>query len=374
MQGAAKQQVNAEEMLAELKQALEASAPPSIPPPPSRSVTSRSGSSRPAPQIDKAGNLRIEPKSSSFVKSGKAAGLQKGVALFVRNARWAAGGAALAGLVLIGAIFVLVNKNPNSPKPEASFVAAEAPVKPQIPAETPKPSSGASPAAPENPAPEPSRSSASEALPGAGAASPATGSALPVQGEASAVAPPQFGALGLESTPPALPEAAKDAAAPAAPQTPKPEARPAAPAPPTSASTDSARPNETPTPPARPTGAASLSAEPEGPAKPKIDPAKKPLGKPPHEKPAKSAKILARPAAQTEQPSPRPASVEAQSPPQPLQETNSPAPAAAPAAPWIGQRFADGMTHGLSYLAHLPGAILPHAPDPNSGANPTGSR
>ena len=38
------------------------------------------------------------------------------------------------------------------------------------------------------------------------------------------------------------------------------------------------------------------------------------------------------------------------------------------------QRFADGVTHGFSYLAHLPGALLPHSANPNSDPNPSGTR
>jgi len=423
MQGATKQEVNAEDMLAELKRALESSTPTPTPRP-SGSMVSKSGFSGQPPQIDKKSLGRVGATADSSAKSRQPTDLQKATTPIARSWKRAAGGVALAGAALICGLFALVNKGPNQSGREPSIVATDGPVRPQSGGEKLEPSSGASPPVQDSRSTEPLQSSALEARPDTDAAA-ANEKPLPVEERAVADPPPQLGSFGLESAAPAFtpapanqaaapaPEAASlggtpSASAPSAPasansarpdETPKPPTRatapasvstesarpsstlaslggtPAASAPSAPASTNSARPEETPKPPARATAPASVSTEPARPSTPKIDSTIKPPERPSLQKPAKSAKTSARPFAQTERHSPQLASPNvAASSPQAAQDAGHPPPAAAPAAPWIGQRFADGMTHGFSYLAHLPGALLPHPANPNSDANPSGTQ
>jgi hypothetical protein len=360
MQGGAKRQVNAEEMLAELKRLLESSTrAPDVPPPSAPKVSLDLGSWR--SQIDKRSDLPLKANADDSI--GLPTDSQKSTRSSSRSWKLTAGGLALAGAAAISGSFALVNKAPNPPKPEPSVVATEGLVRP--PAErTLQPSSNP------NPPVKDSRQDAllqvfnAETRPDAGAA-PENGGSLPARGEAKVDAP-HAASLGLESAAPAF--TPEPAAASAAPQMVRPDGALAATPPPAPASTDSAPPAETPKQNATPT--AHVSNESARPSAAKVDSKKKPPGKTSLQKLAKSAKASAKPVAQAERQSSELARPkEAEKSPQPAQDAGNPIPVA-PAAPTatVQQRFADGMTHAFSYLMHLPGALVPHPADPNADA------
>ena len=275
MQGAPKRQVNAEEMLAELKRALEASAR--------------------APNIPPALGSRAAKSSSRGQESRR---VQRSMRPGWRSWKLTAGGLALAGAAAICAGFVFMNQ---AAPPKRELAPAEALVKAQH--ELARERSGAARASIEG-----SRAAESTqaeilqagklARPSAGAA-PANSAPFPVREAADADAP-NLAAFGLESPPPIfapplvsqapalgrserigpdgapIPAAHTPASTGSAPQAeaPKPNATPAAAAPavrpeaakveaPSApASTDSTREAETPKPKAAP-AAASPMARPE---------------------------------------------------------------------------------------------------------------
>ena len=370
MQGASRQPVNAEEMLAELKRVVDASTPP--PSFPTASMVSKPGSLVRRAQIDKESDRRIQATADNSAESGQPAVFRKATTPIARNWKLAAGGLALAGAAMIGATFALMNRAPDLPKRELAVAATEAPVRPQGGGQTVEPSSSAGPLMQDSPT-EPSQVGALETRPDAMTA-PARSSSLPAQGEAGADAPPQPASLGLESVAPAFaPVPANPAPAPVAPQTATQDAAPTATAPSAPASTGSALPAETSKPHANATAAASAPAEAAQPSTPKINSARKPPRKSSLQRPAKSAKASATPVAQAERRSPQPAPPnEAESPPPAAQGVGNPTPAATPAPPTIQQRFADGVTGAFSYVVHLPGALLPHSADPTADANRSG--
>jgi hypothetical protein len=364
MQGATKRQVNAEEMLAELKRVLEAStSAPSIPPSaPMVSKSSSFGRERRRSQIDNRSDRSIKATTDNPV--GHPTDLQKSTKHSFRSWKLTAGGLALAGVAMICASFAIMNKAPNLPKRELSVVAG--PVIPQN-EEALEPSSDARSVM------QDSRQAALlqvgnlKTQPDANTAL-ANSSSLPARGEAEVDAP-HPASFGLKSPAPAFtPAPANPAVAPVASQMVRPDGTPIATVPSTPASTDSALPAEMPKPNATPT--ANVSNESARPSTPKIDSTRKPPGKTSLRMPAKSAKALAKPGAQAERQSPQPARPkEPESSPQPAQDTGNPTAAAPATTTTIEQRLTDGMTHAFSYLAHLPGVLVPHSADPNNDAH-----
>jgi hypothetical protein len=372
MQGATRQHVNAEEMLAKLKRVLESSALPPNFPRSSVSMVSKPGSSGQRPEIDKGSDRRAEATTYNSPKSRRPTDLPEAIKPTNRSWKRVAVGAALAGAALICAAFTLVIKSPNLPGREPSILATEGLIRPQGGGET-LDLTGASPPVLNSRPDDLLQSSALQTRADTNT-TPANTSSLPVEWGAAADVP-QPASFGFESVAPAFTPAPPNQAAAPAPQVASLGGTPTASALSSPASMASARPDGAPKPPTRATAPASVSTESARPSTPKIDSTRKPPEKSSLQKPVKSTKTSARPFAQTERRSPQLASPnEAQSPPQAAQDAGKPTTAAAPASPTIGQRFADGVTHGFSYLAHLPGALLPHSAIPNSEPNPSGTR
>jgi len=410
MQGAPKRQVNAEDMLAELKRAVESSTPAPDAPPPSASTAPKSnspdresrrsqidtGSDRPA-----TANGKVRPQTD----------LRKLTTPKSRSWKPIAGGLVLAGAATVGVI-AFMNAAPYLPERAPSVAATETPVRSQNertlePASAPRAPMQDSPQAP------PLQADTAETPPAAPAFAPPPlnqGATLVVthrirpDGTPIATAPP--GPASPDSTPPlaeapktaapsaaskairpdgppiatALPspaspdsapltETSKPAAAPAAPQMIKPDGASVATAPSTPVSIDTAHPAETPTPNATPT--AHVSNESTEPSTPKIDLKKKPLLRTAQQKLVGSPKPPVRPGAQAERRSTEPAPPkEAEKSPQPAQNTGSPTALAPVKTTSVQQRVADGVTHAFGYLVHLPGALVPHlGGGPNPDAN-----
>ena len=247
MQGAPKRQVNAEEMLAELKRALESSTRAPDAPPSSASTAPKPGSpgpeTRPS-QIEGKGDRPVKANADSSV--GQPTDLQKSTRPRSRRWRLTAGGVALAGAAAVCASFALINRAPDLAEREPSVAATESLVRPQT-EQTLEPSS--SPRAPMQDSPQaaPLQAGALETRPGAGAAAANNGS-VPAGGRAE-VGAPNLASSGLESTAPAF--------APVPPSSPavwvpsqiiRPDGAPITTAPSTPASTDSAHPAGTPKP------------------------------------------------------------------------------------------------------------------------------
>jgi hypothetical protein len=402
MQGAQKRQVNAEEMLAELKRALESSTPAPNAPPPSASTAPKSSSPRGETwrsQIDKRSDRPVKANADSSI--GQPTDVQKSTRPSSRRWKLTAGGLALAGVAAVCASFARMNKAPDLPTHELPAAATEGLVRPQN-EQALKPSSDSRPLMEEGQQAAPLQAGALETRPDASTA-PANNGSVPAQGKAEVE--PNLASSGLESAAPAftpaplnsaavwapsqrigpdgapiatapstrastdsaprLAETPKSAVPSAPPQVIKPDGRPVATAAPIPASTDSAPPAETPKPNA--TKTASVSNASARPSTPKVDSKKKPTGKTSLQKPRESAKAAAKPVAQAERQSTEPARPkEAERSPQPAQDAGNPTTAAPVTATTVQQRFADGMTHAFSYLVHLPGALVPHPADPNA--------
>jgi hypothetical protein len=230
MQGAPKRQVNAEEMLAELKRALESSTRAPDAPPSSASTASKPGSpcpeTRPS-QIERKGDRPVKANANSSV--GEPTDLQKSTRPRSRRWRLTAGGVALAGAAAVCASFALINRAPDLAEREPSVAATESPVRQQT-EQTLEPSS--SPRAPMQDSPQ--------AVP--------LQASVPAGGRAE-VGAPNLASSGLESTAPAF--------APVPPSSPavwvpsqiiRPYGAPITAAPSAPAPTDSAHPAETPKP------------------------------------------------------------------------------------------------------------------------------
>jgi hypothetical protein len=409
-QRATKLQVNAEEMLAELKRVVESSTPPPSFRPPSAAMVFKPDSLGRRAQIDKEGDRRIQATADNSAESRQPTVRRKATTPIARSWKLAAG-LTLVGAAIIGATFALMNSAPELSKRELAVVATEGPVRPQSGGQTVEPSSAAGPLMQDSRPTEPSQVGALETRPDA---APAHGASLPAGGEAVADAPPQPASLGLESVAPAFtPAQTNPAPAPVAPQPASQDGPPTAGAPsataptagaptamaptagaptataPTAGAPTAGAPTATPpsapastvsalpaeTPKANATATAHVSTEAARPSTPKIDSARKAPGKPSLHGAAKTAKASAKPVAQADRRSPQPAPPnETESPSPAAQGVGNPTPVATPAAPSIQQQFADGMTHAFSYVAHLPGALLPHSADSNTDANPSGSR
>jgi hypothetical protein len=367
MQGTSKRQVNAEELLAELKRVLESStSAPNVPPPSALTISKSSSVGRESrrSQIDKRSDRPIKANADNSI--GQPSDIQKSAKPSSRSWKLTAGGLALAGAATICANFALMNKTPNLPKREFSVVATEGLVRPQN-EQTLEPSSDSRSLMQDNRQAGLLQVGNLETRPDVSTA-PANSSLLPAVGEAEVDAP-HPASFGLESTAPAfMPAPPNPAATPGASQMVRPDGTPIATVPSSPASTDSAPLAETPKSNAMPT--AHVSNESARPSPPKIGSTKRPLGKTSLKKPAKSAKVSAKPVAQVERRSTLPARPkEPESSPQPAQDTGNPTAVAPVTATTIEQRFADGMTHAFSYMMHLPGALVPHPADPNADAH-----
>jgi hypothetical protein len=432
MQGAPKRQVNAEEMLAELKRALESSTRAPNAPPPSASTGPKSGSSdrkSSRSQIDRGSDRPVKANADSSIVPRT--DLQKSTRPSPRRWKLTAGALALAGVAAVCASFAFLNKAPDLPERDPSVAASDGLAKPQneqtlepssspgsaIPAFTPAPLNQAatlvashrigpdgapiatSPSAPASTdsapplaaapktvaPPAASQTTKPDGAPIATAPStPAAPESSPPQAQAPKTAAPSTTSQAIRadgppiaaapSTPaspnstPPLAEAPKPNATPAASQAIKPDGPPIATAPSAPASTHSTPLAERPKPNATPT--ASASNESAEPSTPKADSKKKPPSKPSLQKSRTSANASAKPPAPPEQQPTEPAPPkEAEKSPQPAQAAGSPTALAPVKTTSVQQRVADGMTHAFGYLMHLPGALIPHLGGPNPDAH-----
>jgi hypothetical protein len=422
MQGAPKRQVNAEDMLAELKRALESSTHAPDAPPPAASTTPKSSSPKSSSPDRESRRSQIDRGSDRPAKAnaktpiGPRTDLQKSNRPSSRSWKLIAGGLALAGAAAICVSFALMSKAPDLPEREPSVAATEtlepssSPRAPIQDSPQAMPSQAATlvtshrigpdgaPIATSPPTPASTDSSLLGEAPKAAAASAASQAIRP-DGEPIAKAPPT--SPSTDSAPP-LAEAPKAAAPSAASPAIRPDGEPVATAPPTPPSTDSAPLTETPkpaaapvasqmvkpdgapiaTPPSTPastvsahltetpkpnaTSTAHVSNESTQPSKPKIDLKKKPLVKTALQKLLGSPKPPVKSIAPIERQSTDPAPPkEAEKSPQPTQEAGSPTALAPVKTTSVQQRVADGVTHAFGYLVHLPGALIPHLGGPN---------
>jgi hypothetical protein len=136
MQGAPKRQVNAqvnaEDMLAELKRALETSTP--APDAPLRAASTAAKPRSPGPetrrsQIDRGSDRPAKANAKTSI--GPRIDPQKSTRLGSRSWKLIAGGLALAGAAIIGVSFALMNKAPDLAEREPSVAATESVVRPQ---------------------------------------------------------------------------------------------------------------------------------------------------------------------------------------------------------------------------------------------------
>jgi hypothetical protein len=136
MQGAPKRQVNAqvnaEDMLAELKRALETSTP--APEAPLRAASTAAKPRSPGPetrrsQIDSGSDRPAKANAKQAIE--RRADLQKSTKPRARSWKLIAGGVALAGAAAIGVSFALINKAPDLAEREPSAAVTESVVKPQ---------------------------------------------------------------------------------------------------------------------------------------------------------------------------------------------------------------------------------------------------
>jgi hypothetical protein len=261
MEGAPKRQVNAEEMLAELKRVVESSTPAPHAPLPSASTAPKSSSpGRESPRSQIAKGSDRPAKADADKPIGPQTDLQKSTRPSSRRRKLIAGGLALGGAAAFFAGAPLMNQVLNRPARELSAAATESPVKPQN--EQPLEDSS-SPGVPMQGSPPaaPLQTGALKTGPDAGPA-PATGGLLPAQVKAEVDAP-HLAPFGLDSAPPASTPAPLDQA-PALVTSHRigPDGAPIATAPSTPTSTDSAHPAETPNP--APAPAASQIIRPDG--------------------------------------------------------------------------------------------------------------
>ncbi len=202
MQGAPKRQVNAEEMLAELKRALELSKRAPDDPPPCASTAPKSsspGRDTRRSQIDGKSDRPVTAKANSPV--GQPTALQKSIRPSSRSWKLIAGGLALAGAGTIGVSFALMSKAPDLPTHELPATATESPVRPRT-EQTLEPS--ISPRAPMQDSPQaaPLQAGALETRPDASTA-PGNNGSVSAGGKAEVVAP-NHASSGLELAAPAF--------------------------------------------------------------------------------------------------------------------------------------------------------------------------
>ena len=126
MQGAPKRQVNAEDMLAELKRVLESSTRAPDAPPPSASTAPSPALPGPGDSRSQIDRERDRPAKANAEKSiGRRTDLQKSTRPRSRRWKLIAGGLALAGAAAVCASFALMNKAPELAEREPSVAATE---------------------------------------------------------------------------------------------------------------------------------------------------------------------------------------------------------------------------------------------------------
>jgi hypothetical protein len=250
MQGAPRRQVNAEDMLAELKRALESSTRAPDAPPPSASTAPKSSSPGRKTGRSRIDNVRDLPAQANANKStGRRTDFQKSIRPGSRSWKLIAGGLALAVAATICVSFAFMSKPSNLPEHELSVAATEGPVRPQN-EQTVEPSS--SPRAPMQDSQQaaPLQAGNLEARPDARTA-PIIGGSHPA-GDKAEVDAPNLASSGLELAAPAFPPLPlTQPATPVATQRIGPDGAPIATAPSSPASTDSAHPAGTPKPAAQ---------------------------------------------------------------------------------------------------------------------------
>ena len=382
MQGASKQHVNAEEMLAELKRVLESSPRAPDVPPPSASMVSETSSFGPEalrPQTVEGNDDPIKATPDDRVKSGQPTDPHKSPMLTARTWKLTVGGLALAGAAITCARFALTDEAPSSPKREL-VVATEGSVESQGGGTLAPPSNS-------NSSVQDSRQAASMQFGNLEThfdtyGEPTNGSPPPgtIAGGVDGPHPASQGSGEKSVAPEISPASASPAASPMVSKTApvrkvlvRPDGTVIAAASPAPDSTDSTVPAEPSKPDAEAPPTASASTDSARASIPKIDSTKTPTGKTPPHRPAKIVKATAnsaKPVAQEAGHSSQAAlQNEAASSPQPAQGAGNPTAGAVAAATAIEQRFAAGMTHAFGYLMHLPSGLVPHSPDPNSDAN-----
>jgi hypothetical protein len=274
MQGAPKRQVNAqvnaEDMLAELKRALETSTP--APDAPLRAASTAAKPRSPGPetsrsQIDRGSDRPAKANAKTSI--GPRAELQKSTSSGSRSWKLIVGGLALAGAAIIGVSFALVNKASDLAEREPSVAATESVVRPQN-EQTLEPSG--SPRAPMQDSPQAAPSQAGNLVtpPAAPTSAPAplnqgatlvTSHRIRPDGTPIATAPSTPGSP--DSAPP-LAETPKPAVPSIASKAIRPDGAPIASAPSSPASTDSAPPLAQAPKTAAPSAASSQAIRPDG--------------------------------------------------------------------------------------------------------------
>jgi hypothetical protein len=274
MQGAPKRQVNAqvnaEDMLAELKRALETTTP--APDAPLRAASTAAKPRSPGPetrrsQIDRGSDRPAKANAKTSI--GKRADLQKSTRPGSRSWKLIVGGLALAGAAIIGVSFALMNKAPDLAEREPSAAATESVVRPQN-EQTVEPAN--SPRAPMQDSPQAAPLQAGDlgTPPAAPTFAPAplnqgatlvTSHRIRPDGTPIATGPSTPGSP--DSAPP-LAETPKPAAPSTASKAIRPDGAPIASAPSTPASTDSAPPLAQAPKTAAPPAASSQATKPDG--------------------------------------------------------------------------------------------------------------
>jgi hypothetical protein len=324
MQGAPKRHVNAEEMLAELKQALESStrAPNAARPSASTAPKSSSpGRETRRSQMDGESDRPVRAKANSPV--GQPNDLQKSTQPSSRRWTLTAGAIALTVAATIGVSFALMNKAPDSAEREPSVTATESLAKPQN-EQTLKPSSDSRLLMEESQKLAPSQAGNLEPRPEGGTAPANSGLALAGgNGELDAS---HLASFGLESAPPAFTPVPPSTPAILAPsQVIRPDGTPIATAPSTPASTASAPPLAQTPKPAVPSSAPQM-----------VKPDKGPIAVPP---PPPASTVSAPPLAETPKPAGPSAAPQmlkssaapiATAPPTPASTASAPPPAETP--------------------------------------------
>jgi hypothetical protein len=270
MEGTAKPQMNAEEMLAELKRALESSTRAPDASPPSASTAAKASPSGREPRRTHWG---IDPpvKVSADDAIGQPTGLQKPTKPSPRRRKLTAGGLAVGGAAVFFAGAALMSQVLDRSMHEFS-VAGTGGLAGQQNKGSLKPSSDSRSLMKDSELTAPLQTGALEAPPDASAA-PATAGSLPGRGKTEVNAPhhtssdAEWAMPAFMTTPPNL------GAVPVASEVIRPDGTPIATSPSTPASTDSAHPAETPKPAATPTAlqkigpdAAPIAAAPRAPA------------------------------------------------------------------------------------------------------------
>jgi hypothetical protein len=257
MQGAPKRQVNAEDMLAELKRALESSTrAPDAPPPSASTVPKPRSPDRESRRSQIDGSSGRPAKANAEKSIGPRTDIQKSTRPSSRSWKLIAGAFALAAAAAICVGFALTNKAPDSAEREPSVAAAESQVRPQPP-QSVEPTSSPGARMQDSPQAAPLQADKAEARPATPASAPA-----PLSQAATLVTSHRIGPDGapIATTPstPALPESSPPLAE--APKTPAPSAAPQAIRP------DRAPSATAPSTPTSPNSTPSLAEAPKTPA------------------------------------------------------------------------------------------------------------